>query len=302
MALSGVKRTLSFSGKSRKKAKSAPKKHISKNMKLAVSKVLLNQMETKANLFVLGHDQKIMMTGLNDGATVAPLPAAPARGYIITNPWASMDIITGSFPWQRQGAEVMNPKLTLSWTITAAEYDPQNNNQHSDFEVHVLAWKTKGGGVSSNPSGRIIKIPQTAIAANDNAGPIDPGTDLQGISPFNKDEYVIIFHKVYKFSQQSPGLSAFNPNTVYSPALLGSGNVRYVRGSAQIPLPKKLEWTDAGWASANPPAYAKQPVNHGFAMGAYVINNDGAVDINATNPQLFRAKMSVQASMTWKDA
>jgi len=173
--------------------------------------------------------------------------------------------------WQQQRVgNAINPKsFVLSGYITTNVYHNTDNKCVLPFEVHFVAWRTK-----DDPLGNT----NTMLSAPTNMNvPID-GSATRSLYPWNKDQYTIIKHRVWRFKPPSrvqtveADLEA-DPQTIQTianPTAGSSNNPSFQRFRIKMPLKKKLTFND-GVGGNNVCR------NEWFGCGFYTIDGNGAV-------------------------
>jgi len=204
-------------------------------------------------------------TSIYGGGLASGYIGTSGTGWLIPNVLAQIPIIQGTSQQQRVGNSINVKSLNLKGYIAVSPFDGTTNPQHIPFEVHMVIYKKKND-ITGSPS-TILEYP------NNTNGKID-GTAKTSMYPWNKSQYIIKKHRVWRM--KPPGaVVSFADTATTEPVMMetngSSSNPYFVRFSVNVPIAKKLLFND----SANGSYDSKYPVNDHFSIGFYVIDGTG---------------------------
>ena len=269
----------------KKRSKFAPKKPTKKptvSLQARVNQIINKKTETKLRTYTWANDVIISGGGLSLTGSLQS-----EYGMILPNLQDLIPLTQGTTQQTRVGNEITPKTLNVKGLIYSQPFDSKTNNSPLPFEVHLILYKYKQDPITNDP----IKIKQLN---SDATGPIN-GSALVDMCPWNKDQYVIYKHRIWRLKPNPAYTILTDPGT--PPALplidpinssFGSQTNRFFeRFSLNIPIPKKFTYGDG----------LSTPSNFRMGLGMYIINGDGkAVAYNQV-----RAKVDLRATLYYTD-
>jgi len=190
-------------------------------------------------------------------------------GYLIPNIWSSDALLTpvqGNMGDQRIGNRIKPVSLVMKGFIKIMQYNPQSNHSELPFEVHCIVYKRKAFS-NGDPA-------NLCIGTSGKPTDID-GTAEGSLLNWNKDEYIIYKHRVWRMRQ--PTSMHTDAPFVMTDSNVGTGTVvanintgratnpYFKRFAMKLPCPKHLRFNEGQTA----------PVNASLSVGFWIINGDG---------------------------
>ena len=191
------------------------------------------------------------------------------NGYLIPNIWSSAAKLSpeqGTMADQRIGNRVKPLSLVMRGFIKIMAYNPQSNHSELPFEVHCLVYKRKSFA-NGDPANLVIGTSGKPTVID--------GTAECSLLQWNKDEYIIYKHRVWRMRQPTSmhadapfRMTDSNVGTGTVAANINTGrasNPFFKRFAMRLPTPKFLRFNEGQTA----------PVNAALSVGFYIINGDG---------------------------
>lgn len=253
--------------------RAAPKMTLEKKIK-AIS---LSEQEQKLKTYTIINADNTRGTGLLFGAVTG------RRGLYVPNILSATDLnlAQGTNQETRIGNEIHNVKLNVKGFIHSEPQSNPANISPYPFEVHLLFYKRKNS--TGNDPDSILQYP-------DNTNGSITGNATTSMLPWNRKDYVIKKHRIFKMKANPATATSTAPNAigVENPSFNAGDYQFFKRFSIDVPIKEKLLFNDAGTS----------PNNEWVAMGIYIVNGDGTTLLNLQQ----RAQVSAVATLRYKDA
>ncbi len=242
-----------------------------------VKKICLKDQEQKIKTFQLLENTNTRGTGLLFGTTTT------RRGVYVENMLASsvLNMTQGTNQQERIGNEIHGCKLNIKGYINANVASAADNNSPYPFEVHILVYKRKNS--QANDPSQILNYP-------DNTNGSITGSAITSMLAWNKKDYVIKKHRIFRMKGNPQVAVSTAPNVVgiENPSFNAGDYQFFKRFSIDVPIKDKLQFSDLGTS----------PNNDWCALGIYVVNGDGSTLLN----QQQRCNVNAVATLRYKDA
>lgn len=258
-------------------ARAYRKKATSKVFTAKVNRVIARKTETKMRSAQICNNAQVYGAGLS-------LPGSlTSYGLCIANIWHHMTVAQGTSQQQRIGNSINPKSLRLSGVVKSNQFASSTNNSTLGFELHMILYKYKTAN-TGDPS-RIVSL------TNNQAGAID-GTAQRSLLPWNKDEYIIKKHRVFKMRcmpvhaniaevppSSDPVALAVNPQP--------SSYTAFQRFRVTVPTPKVLKFGDG-----------QDTPHEQCSLGFYVVDGSG----NSLAASQTRATVYCDATLRYTDS
>jgi len=249
----------------------AAKKVARKAFTKSVSNIIRKHQEKKLKVFNLIDGEDVPGSGIKFVSGTSG-----AHSGIVVSPLYLAALGTGVEQDDRIGNRVTNTYLNIRGYLKSLDYNLTSNPSYLPFEVKIIAYKNK-----HDRSGDF----QTLKQGLGNVCETIDGTPMNSLRPFNKDEYIIKWHKTYKMNAlpeavTSSGNNIVNPEVGRNPVLR--------RFSLRVPIAKTLIFKDGD----------NTPVNDWVHIGVYVCDGTGS-ELATTKK---RVKCTMDGYLTYTDA
>lgn len=200
----------------------------------------------------------------------------PHTGIVVA-PLSLMALAQSTAQDGRIGNKIGNVYLNIRGFVHSLNYNDTTNPSASPYEVHVLAYKNK-----HDRAGDFTRLKQ---GLNNTLEEIS-GSAMSSLRPFNKDEYIIKFHKIMKLNANpevatsAAGSMLVNPQVGQNPAMR--------RFSYRVPVAKNLIFRDD----------ENVPQNDWVHIAVYVVNGDG----DELARSIERCQVQMDGYITYTDA
>lgn len=265
----------SYKRKATSKTKAKAKPKISLEQK--VQAITLKNQEQKLKTFQILDNENTRGTGLLFGTVTG------RRGAYVANilSGTTLNLSQGSNQQERIGNEIHSCKLNIKGFLNSNIVNAASNNSPYPFEVHILFYKRKNS-VANDPA-EILNYP-------DNTNGSITGSAATSMLPWNRKDYVIKKHKIYRMKANPVLATSTQPNAlgIENPSFNAGDYQFFKRFSIDVPIKDKLLFNDQGTV----------PNNEWVGMGVYCVNGDGTTLLNLQQ----RCNVNAVATLRYKDA
>lgn len=255
----------------------AAKKVARKAFTKSVSNIIRKHQEKKVKVFNVVNTANIKGSGLK----YVSGSSGDHSGELVSL-LSKADIKQGFAQDQRVGNRISNVYLNIRGVAHSLPYDSTTNDNNLPYELHILAFKNKW-----DRTGDFAGIKQ---GLNDATDQIDGGA-MSSLRPFNKDKFIIKFHKVLKLNAMPETISGSSGSNVLNGQVGRNPVMR--RFSYRVPVAKTLVYTDAVASDQ-----LEIPQNDWCSLAFYIVNGNG--ELLAITKE--RCQVQCDGYLTYTDA